>query len=1050
MADSDNTPGSPTQPSNNLVYHTDRVKLDPDKILTDDVRKKLQSVLQDFDDVFSPDLSGYNGAEGNFEAVVNMGPTQPPQRKGRLPQYGRDRLVELQDKFDELEKQGVFKRPEDVGISVEYLNPSFLVKKSSGGFRLVTAFGEVGQYSKPQPSLMPDVNSVIRTIGQWKYIIVADLTSAFYQIPLSRASMKYCGVATPFRGVRVYTKSAMGMPGSETALEELMCRVLGDGLQEGYVAKLADDLYCGGNTPEELIHNWTKVLQALQKCNLKLSPSKTVICPQSTTILGWIWRDGQISASPHKIAVLSTCPPPSSVRDLRAYIGAYKMLSRVLPNCANLLTGLEDATSGKESRDKLTWSDKLLADFKSSQQALENHRSITLPKADDQLWIVTDASVTKYGIGATMYVNRSEKLMLAGFFSAKLKKHQVNWLPCEVEALSIGAAIKHFAPFIIQSQNVTSVLTDSKPCVQAIQKLNRGEFSASPRVTSFLSVASRYQVHIQHLSGSANIPSDFASRNAAECQEPNCQVCSFVNRLEESVVRSVNFQDIIDNKNKLPFTSRSAWRDIQTECADLRRTSAHLKQGTRPSKKLTNVKDVKRYLNVASISKDGLIVVRRNDPMLPPADLIVVPRYALDGLVTALHLKLDHPSKHQLNAVIKRQFFALDLPKAIDRVSNSCHTCASLDQLPDRLAEQSSEDPPEHIGLNFAADVMKQNRQLILVVRETVSSYTTACVIPDEKRDTLRDNLVSLMTGMHPIDGPPAVIRVDPAPGFVSLKNDSFLNKYNITVQIGRAKNPNKNPVAEKAIRELETEMLKLDPHGGPLTNVQLSICVARLNARIRNQGFSAREIWTHRDQYTNEQIPLVDKDIVLKQHQIRQDNHHYSTQSKYPNPPNNTMKLCIGDIVYLYSERQKVKARDRYLVVSIDGDWCFIKKFVGNQLRATSYKVKCSECFRVESQIDYKVYRPSETDSECDEVDEIAKPPRQVPVVIPPILTVPPDYQGNVYPNDDQNEPVHDTSYTMNEETPDIPDATEDPPNDRPVRARKPPAYLKDFHVYK
>lgn len=158
--------------------------------------------------------------EGSFESVLNMGPTQPPRRKGRLSQYGRDKLVGLQDKFDDPEKQGVFKRPEDVGVSVEYLNPSLLVKKSSGGFRLVTSFREVDQYSKPQPSLLIDVRTVLRTIGQWKYITVADLTSAFYQIPLARASMNYCGVATPFRGVRVYTKCAMGMPGSETALEE--------------------------------------------------------------------------------------------------------------------------------------------------------------------------------------------------------------------------------------------------------------------------------------------------------------------------------------------------------------------------------------------------------------------------------------------------------------------------------------------------------------------------------------------------------------------------------------------------------------------------------------------------------------------------------------------------------------------------------------------------------------------------------------------------------------------------------------------------------------
>ena len=35
------------------------------------------------------------------------------------------------------------------------------------------------------------------------------------------------------------------LPGSETALEELMCRVMGDFLQESSVAKLADDLLWG-------------------------------------------------------------------------------------------------------------------------------------------------------------------------------------------------------------------------------------------------------------------------------------------------------------------------------------------------------------------------------------------------------------------------------------------------------------------------------------------------------------------------------------------------------------------------------------------------------------------------------------------------------------------------------------------------------------------------------------------------------------------------------------------------------------------------------------
>ena len=208
--------------------------------------------------------------------------------------------------------------------------------------------------------------------------------------------------------------------------------------------------------------------------------------------------------------------------------------------------------------------------------------------------------MTKRGLGATLYVTRQDRLLLAGFYSSKLRKHQVTWLPCEVEALSIAAPVKHFSPFIIQSKHRACVLTDSQPCVQAVNKLCRGEFSASPRVTSFLTTVSRYQVSLEHLAGNANLPSDFASRNAPECHEPLCQICSFIHETENSVVRGISIQEILVNTMRLPFTSRPAWFSIQNECPYQRRVYAHFKQGTRPSKKFTYIKDVKCYLNATS------------------------------------------------------------------------------------------------------------------------------------------------------------------------------------------------------------------------------------------------------------------------------------------------------------------------------------------------------------------------------------------------------------------------------------------------------------------
>ena len=73
-------------PSRLRPYSSD-VSVDPDGCLSQDIRDRFVAVNLKFDHVFNPRISRYNGASGNIQAVVNMGPTLPPQRKGRLPQY---------------------------------------------------------------------------------------------------------------------------------------------------------------------------------------------------------------------------------------------------------------------------------------------------------------------------------------------------------------------------------------------------------------------------------------------------------------------------------------------------------------------------------------------------------------------------------------------------------------------------------------------------------------------------------------------------------------------------------------------------------------------------------------------------------------------------------------------------------------------------------------------------------------------------------------------------------------------------------------------------
>ena len=130
------------------------------------------------------------------------------------------------------------------------------------------------------------------------------------------------------------------------------------------------------------------------------------------------------------------------------------------------------------------------------------------------------------------------------------------------------------------------------------------------------------------------------------------------------------------------------------------------------------------------------------------------------------------------------------------------------------------------------------------------------------------------------MDGPPAVIRTDPAPGFKALVDDPLLKKHRITVELGQAKNPNKNP---RAVQELETELLRQEPLGGAVCPLNLAVATSALNSRIRSRGLSSREMWTQRDQFSNQQLPLADDHLIALQHEQRLSKHPHSESSKAP-----------------------------------------------------------------------------------------------------------------------------------------------------------------------
>ena len=138
------------------------------------------------------------------------------------------------------------------------------------------------------------------------------------------------------------------------------------------------------------------------------------------------------------------------------------------------------------------------------------------------------------------------------------------------------------------------------------------------------------------------------------------------------------------------------------------------------------------------ISKDGVLIVRDCQPFQPSCEHIVVPRPVIDGLLTALHVRFCHPSRAQLKRIFNRYLFTLDIDKASEAVSSTCHQCQAVKSIPKYLHPESSAQSPTVVESSFAADVVRCYRQYIVVLRETVSSYTPSSLIDGERHDQLR------------------------------------------------------------------------------------------------------------------------------------------------------------------------------------------------------------------------------------------------------------------------------------------------------------------------
>lgn len=949
----------------------DKISVDPDNRLTKETQNKFHSINRKYTELFTTTPGRYSGKFGDVDTSLRFNSPPVQTKKVCIPNYSPDMKDQLAAKMNELIQAGVLMTPEEVGVSAEFISPSMLVPKAEkNSFRLVTDFTHLNKFIKRDASVSPTIQEAKADLSRKKLFAELDLSNYFFQGGLQRADTAYLAVQHPFRGVHVYTASPQGLKNSSEQSYNRLARVYGDMMERGELTRMADGLYPLGNDEEELLRNYEETLRRGRLAGFTFKPSKVVIAPKSTVIFGWKLEDGLWSPQDHVISSLAKANFPTTIKQLRSYLGAVKQLAECVPAYGVLLSPFEKIVGSRASAERITWTDELRNSFEKIKKAIASPQGVHYPLQTDRLQTSSDFSKQHGAVGGLLTIIRKdgdkERKLLGGHFSATLTKDQCNWLPCEGESKAVQLVLQHFEHLIRENPNTTTHYCDNMPTVLAWRKLMTGQFSTSPRISTFLSTLAALPVRVEHRPGSALEIADHASRHASAPCQGKCEVCKYIaddvkvgNNCDAlySIMDETcySIEDTTITPGKVPFLQLATWRNLQANDSVHAKLVNLINSGQEPERRRTGGEHtVVKHLHTLFtrdnliIHKSGVVMVRAKHGHFD-GFAISVPENLFPGLAFSFHNRLNHPSKGQLSKFLSRYFFVTALPTVVDKITSSCVKCLATMKLPKALIEDTT-SIPTGFGTSFAADVIERNRQLIFVCKEIFSQFVTATLIEDQTTPSLRDALITMTSQLVSISG--AEVRLDSAPGFQSLHknqhNDPILQSLKLKIVLGEPLNVNKNPSGESTVAELKRELLNLVSASQELDPSTLAMAVRNLNNRVRAGGHTALETMTRRDLLTAHDLTLDDdqrrQDLVERRAAQHKSNRNSNLRTKTIVPK---MDFAVGDVVMYRDMPNLNRQRDTFLVMDVTPDSVTIKK-MSDQLREKTYTVKHEQLIKV------------------------------------------------------------------------------------------------------
>lgn len=371
------------------------------------------------------------------------------------------------------------------------------ILKENGKLRLCIDFRHINNITEKEPYPIPRINDLLDKLAGARTFSIIDATTGYYQLGLEESSKQK--TAFIYNNIKyMFNRMPFGLCNAPATFQALMDNLFA-GTDRNFGLPYMDDIIIFSKNEKDHMEHLNHVFLKLKGANIYLNKKKCKFFKSEIKILGNIVAHNVVKPDPDKTSAIAKYEKPTTIRELRAFLGLANQTRQYVKEYAKLSVPLCDLLKGQTKRSvrKINWDDASNLAFIRLKKAIMDITQRSQPNFEKEFTLTTDAS--KDAIGAILSQpdgHGNDRMIYC--FSRSMTNAEKNYSVTEKELLAVVKGIAYFRHYLVGKKFI--LLTDHKAleCLTRTSELNS-------RLMRWALLLQEYDYQVKYIKGDLNI-----------------------------------------------------------------------------------------------------------------------------------------------------------------------------------------------------------------------------------------------------------------------------------------------------------------------------------------------------------------------------------------------------------------------------------------------------------------------------------------------------------------------------------------------------------------